>query len=427
MSPWRAVHLECGNTVTLRLDPVLRGHAPRDSCPCYLARRVAAEERAQITRAAANAERATAEMIAAGWQPLEPYPGSHKAWRSRCIDCGTEGTSSFHNIAQSKGRSKRCRTCSGRQLLNEERACAVMLAAGWQPLAPYTGLLDPWLCACVNCGHTSTPNYSATQQGKSRCTKCATRARALKARKAFEPTAIKTMEDAELQPLEPYPGANKPWPSLCLRCGSKVSPSCTNVALGIRGCWTCSQPARIESMLANKAPEAEARVRAAGYVPLEPYPGMATTWLCLCRCGRETAVWTSVLGRGSRGCRFCAESGFKPLSPGVTYLIVHRGMGAIKVGITGLNTDRLRSFRRLGWEVVHLETFEKGYDAIFVEGEILNWWRNDLALPVYLSPEDLPVGGSTETAELELMPVDLAIERILKSALVSRELESSSV
>lgn len=425
-SLWRAVHLECGQEVTLRLDRVVRGHAPRDACPCYTAKRVAAEQRTQSTKAATNAAKAAAGMSAAGWEPLEPYPGSHKGWRSRCMDCGSESSPSFHNVSQSAGRSKLCRTCAGRPLVTEDRARAVMLAAGWQPVAPYTGLLDPWLCACVTCGHESTPNYSTTQQGKSRCTKCATRARGLKAMQEFEPTALKTMQDMQLQPLEPYPGANKPWKSRCLQCGSTVSPSCTNVALGIRGCWTCSRPVQAATIRAGKAPAAEARVRAAGYTPLEPYPGMKVPWACLCRCGRETAVWTSAVGEGSRGCRYCCEGGFKPHLRGTTYLIVNERLGALKVGITGVGTDRLRSFQRLGWEVAHLEHFEMGNDAMSVERAILDWWRIELALPAYLSPDDLPIGGSTETAELQMMPVWLAIERIKEVASRMRELASSA-
>lgn len=124
----------------------------------------------------------------------------------------------------------------GRLPVTEDSAHAVMLAAGWRPLVPFPGRLEPWSCSCATCSHESTPNYTTTKQGKSRCAKFATRATAAKAMQQFEPTAMRTMQDMELQPLEPYPGANKPWKSKCLRCGSTVSPSCSNVTQGIRGC-----------------------------------------------------------------------------------------------------------------------------------------------------------------------------------------------
>lgn len=107
---WRARHMKCGQEVTVRLDQVSRGHMPRDSCRCYLKRRAAAEERAKSTRATENAVKAVAGMAAAGWQPLEPYPGSHNPWRCRCMDCGPEGSPSFHNVSQNAGKSKQCRT-----------------------------------------------------------------------------------------------------------------------------------------------------------------------------------------------------------------------------------------------------------------------------------------------------------------------------
>ncbi|ASN39999.1 hypothetical protein CGQ24_13900 [Arthrobacter sp. 7749] len=99
-------------------------------------------------------------------------------------------------------------------------------------------------------------------------------------------------------------------------------------------------------------------------------------------------------------------------------------VGAIEVGITAVGSNRLSSFRRYGWEAAHIEKFETGFDAMSVEREILDWWRKDLALPAYLSPEDIPVGGSTKTAELEILPVHFAMERLREVARRFRELAS---
>lgn len=127
-----------------------------------------------------------------------------------------------------------------------------------------------------------------------------------------------------------------------------------------------------------------------------------------------------MIGEGIRGCRSCAVSGFKPERPAVTYLIVHESLGAIKIGITAPGSERLKSFRRAGWEVAHLEEFETGYPAMALEREVLAWWRTELSLPAYLSTEDIPYGGATETAELEMMPPYLAKERMLSAAKVLR-------
>ncbi|ASN39189.1 hypothetical protein CGQ24_09280 [Arthrobacter sp. 7749] len=110
----------------------------------------------------------------------------------------------------------------------------------------------------------------------------------------------------------------------------------------------------------------------------------------------------------------------------MTYLLVNEELGAIKVGVTAVGSNRLSSFRRYGWEAAHIEKFETGFDAMSVERQILDWWRNDLALPAYLSPEDMPVGGSTETAELEIMPVYFAMERLREVARRLRDLASTA-
>lgn len=149
---------------------------------------------------------------------------------------------------------------------------------------------------------------------------------------------------------------------------------------------------------------------------------MEGPWACLCRCGRETAVWVAQLGEGSRGCRWCADYGFKMGAPGVTYLLVNEELGAIKVGVTAVDSSRLKVFRRYGWRAALIEEFESGFEAMSAEKEILDWWRNDLGLPAYLSPEDMPVGGSRETAELELMPVYMAVERLRETSLRLRKL-----
>lgn len=40
--------------------------------------------------------------------------------------------------------------------------------------------------------------------------------------------------------------------------------------------------------------------------------------------------------------------------------------------------------------------------ALEIEQNILDWWRADQALPIFLASEEMPQGGWTETVELEL-------------------------
>jgi hypothetical protein len=42
-------------------------------------------------------------MLAAGMEPLEPYPGSTVRWRCRCVTCGSEITPSLTSVRGGPG------------------------------------------------------------------------------------------------------------------------------------------------------------------------------------------------------------------------------------------------------------------------------------------------------------------------------------
>lgn len=417
-SPWQAKHLKCGQEVTLTLNKLRVGHV--FPCPCNARPMTELKRRPALAILAANEPRAVERMRAAGWEPLEAYPGSHYRWRCRCTDCGSEGEPRLHDI----GEKKCCRACSGRELVTAERALRAMLSVGWRPQVPFPGPGAPWSCACVRCGHRATPTYTVANSGKSRCRVCSNREAGVRRLLGNEPAAVALMRKSGLDPLVPYPGSGKPWLCRCLQCESLVRPRHADVASGHGGCGTCRRTKQGASRKAGIAGPAEARVRAAGYTPLGPYPGMHATWTCLCRCGRETEVWVHALGGGSRGCRWCTDFGFKLSVPAIAYLLVNKRLAAIKIGVTAAGSTRIRIFGRHGWEAVHSEDFDTGFSALAAEKEMLDWWRNDLGLPAWLSADDMPVGGATETAELEMMPVHIAVERLRESAGRVRALES---
>lgn len=414
-SAWQVRHLQCGQEVSLTLKKLRLGQL----VPCACSARLpvpANKRRPAASQLAKNAPQAIERMSAAGWEPLESYPGSHFHWRCRCTGCGSEGEPRLHDI----GKTKCCRVCSGRELVTADKALEMLTAVGWRPLVPFPGPDAPWSCACVRCGHRATPSYTIVNAGKSRCRACSNREAGVRRLQRYEPAAVALIREAGLEPLEPYPGSGKSWLCKCRHCGSLARPRHSDVAAGNGGCGSCRRRKQGLTRKAGVAGPAEARVRAAGYTPLGPYPGMHATWSCLCRCGRETEVWVHALGEGSRGCRWCTEFGFKLSVPAVAYLLVNRQLAAIKVGVTAAKSTRISIFRRHGWQVAHLEEFDTGFGALTAEKQILDWWRNDLGLPSYLSPGDMPVGGSTETTELEVMPVHIAIERLCESAARAR-------
>jgi hypothetical protein len=109
--------------------------------------------------------------------------------------------------------------------------------------------------------------------------------------------------------------------------------------------------------------------------------------------------------QGNGGCRWCRNSGFKAAAAAVIYLITHQDYHAAKIGITDLSGVRLRRHRAHGWHLLAEERVP-GVLALEIEEDILNWWRSELGLPPYLSSHHMPVGGWTETVDVE--EIDLA-------------------
>jgi hypothetical protein len=80
-------------------------------------------------------------------------------------------------------------------------------------------------------------------------------------------------------------------------------------------------------------------------------------------------------------------------------------MHAVKIGIANTSGHRLGQHRKRGWEVL-IVIKAPGERALRIEKEILDWWRNDLKLPIHLSKHEMPHRGWTETVDSS--EVDLA-------------------
>jgi hypothetical protein len=269
-SPWRCRCLACGHEVTPQLGNVRAGHAACGYCAGTKVDPVVAE----------------GVMRAAGFSPLETYPGSGQPWRCRCDCCGKEVTPRYSAVCA----GKRCRYCAqetaGQSIrLDSEAAADVMRAVGLVPLQSYPGANEPWPCRCLTCDQEVTPRYADVRGGHG-CNWCARRKAALALRTEHE-IAASFMIEHGLEPLEQYPGAGKRWRCRCLTCGDEVRPRYGNIRQGWGGCPRCG---RLAQSRTQRAPEmkAVADFRAAGLEPLEPYVNVMTPWRSQCqRCGRE--------------------------------------------------------------------------------------------------------------------------------------------
>jgi hypothetical protein len=171
------------------------------------------------------------------------------------------------------------------------------------------------------------------------------------------------------------------------------------------GCGYCSQN-RVDPLEAVKF------MKSRDIEPLEPYKGASIKWSCRCnKCNREILTSYSTIKNGS-GCKFCAIQGLDLKSPAFIYLIVNEELNSLKIGI-GSQELRIRQHTSLGWKLVKRWNFRTGYKASDIEDKVLTYLRNDLNLTYYLSKEQMPQKGHTETFGLEDIDI-LTVQNIIQ-------------
>lgn len=131
-----------------------------------------------------------------------------------------------------------------------------------------------------------------------------------------------------------------------------------------------------------------------------------------CSSGHEWRATVSSRHHVAAGCPSCATYGFDPNRPGVLYLLRNESLGALKLGITNVGTTRLLQFAELGWIALRTWKGSDGAAIRAVEQRLLYWLRKDMGAPIKARPEELPIGGFTETFPLGFLPIREIIERI---------------
>ncbi|QTD95758.1 hypothetical protein S1361_38205 [Streptomyces cyanogenus] len=228
--PWRCECLHCGQVNAPRYNDVVNKGTGVCRGKCR-SRKLADKLMLDGTKAAATMEQH-------GWLPLEPYPGAAKAWRSRCAQCAAVKTKRLTHVRNGRAR---CSNCGGRSL-SAATATATMLAAGLEPLTPYPGQqLRPWLVRCVNCGHHSTPTLAFVRVHGHQCWACRATQFPTRGG-LDEEQAVACMLSQGLSPLDPYPGrADAPWKSRCITCDSDSAPVPEALPGHHQGCPVCAQ------------------------------------------------------------------------------------------------------------------------------------------------------------------------------------------
>jgi hypothetical protein len=222
-------------------------------------------------------------------------------------------------------------------------------------------------------------------------------------------------ENANLLPLEEYIDTNQKWKSKCLVCGIIVSPRIADVKGGRSGCKACAVKKANLKRFPNQEKKAIQIAKRSRLEPLEPYTNAVTPWKCKClKCGEIVTPTYHNLKQGNGGCLNCQEYSFQPNQPSYLYVMTHKQMGSLKIGVgnAGNKTDRIKTHKRHGWELIKQYNFDKGKDAMSVETNIFKWIRKDLKLKSHLSLELMKQFGHTETVDLEEIDIPALMQKI---------------
>jgi len=224
---------------------------------------------------------------------------------------------------------------------------------------------------------------------------------------------VELMKEKKLKPIGLYVNGKTPWLCKCLKCKREVKPRVTDLRAGQSGCIYCAG-LRIDEKdaikLANKN----------GFTPLIAYPGANKGWDCVCNvCAKISKPHYTSMQQGINRCKYCATGGFDFNKPAIIYLVTNTKLGAHKIGVAGANkhNERLSKHARQGWKLYKHIEFRKGIEAFNVEGKVLNWLRYKKNLPPFLSIEEMPQAGWTETvdaSEIALGTIWAMVEKLSK-------------
>lgn len=445
--PWKAIHIPCGNTVFPTFNVIQRN----ESIGCR-----------QCSNQFVDPDEAFDYFVSKGFQPLVPYPGTNKPWKSIHLECGEPVQPRYGHI---KSGRKGCPTCSGVVPISQERAFSFFRLNGLEPQEPFKGPHHPWKSIHKECGRKVSPRWASIQQGNNGCVYCSGKKVDLK-------DALLLLKKLELKPLEPFPGSSNPWKCIHLKCGNQVAPAYSALRSGQGPCIACGK---------NMVSRAEALELLAknSYTPLTEFPGGSKPWECIHEiCGSRVSITATYLRSGGKGCSYCAGTkpiapkealklfrvrGYKPLepfrnartpiraihrvcgkevkiswsfvrvggncrycvgwrnllAPAYVYLMTSRELNAHKIGVSGVDVSDNRIERHIknGWEEFAVLNVETGEIAYEIEARVLDWLRLDMQLPPYLIPELMPQGGYSETvdsSEIELNAIWAKVEELSK-------------
>ena len=342
-------------------------------------------------------------MTKAGFKPLKTFPGMNKPWEVQCKKCKKITSPTYSNVAKGIG----CKFC-GKRAVDPMDAKAVMLKRGFKTVGEFPGATKYWDVVCIKCNKPDSVKMHSlnTASGCSYCARV----------KLDINDVYKRMEILEFKPLEKFKSAKTPWKMKCLKCKHIISPTWDKIngQKRSRGCGYCSR-VRVDIKDVNRL------MRQLKLKPLVKYPGGKNSWKCKClKCGSIVYPKYNDLSQGQGGCSNCADYGLNYTDKGFIYLITNSILGAHKIGIANsyksrVSDDRMYNHKKHGWETYKTRSFSKLRDAFLVEQKIIKWLRLEVGLPIFLSDDQMPQGGWTETvdaSEIDLTAIWAKVEEL---------------
>ena len=105
---------------------------------------------------------------------------------------------------------------------------------------------------------------------------------------------------------------------------------------------------------------------------------------------------------------------------GITYVVTHPDLRAVKVGCTSSRSNRLEYLERRGWAPYRHLAVQTTRLARQIEQATLFELRFRLLVPPYLKADQLPNGGWTETASAALISASEVWEIVCEQAGLSQ-------
>jgi hypothetical protein len=296
--PWRLKCEICSKLVTETLVSLEKRSRPGCKSCCSVSQN-------RITAGEASKRLRQKRLV-----PLEDFPGTVNAkWKVRCLICGVSSATSLSDLATRKNDGcSQCGLNANYQKNTVEPRVAIARArkAGLKPLSPYPGnSKERWRCLCQKCGSEVSPTLNQISMG-SPCAECGIQ-RGISKRRTPEQLAVARMIQGKARPLEPYPGADKPWLAECLKCKRQIRPRLSG--LKTQGaCRFCAIDEISRSKLSRSLPKSKLQMKVSGFEPIGEFRGFTRPWTARClKCGEISSPAPQWLAEGS-GCRWCAKN-----------------------------------------------------------------------------------------------------------------------